>query len=95
MKLRIAGYILLLVGFAWVMSIIWPSLYGQYPFMPPREYRVPEDTGEMVSKAALFRHGQTVRELSLNEQAKMLYPILLILVGALTLDLAGRRQHRV
>ncbi len=95
MKLRIAGYILVLVGFAWAMSIIWPSLYGQYPFIPPREYRIPKDTGEMVSKAALFRHGQTVRELSLDEEAKMLSPILLMLVGALSLDLAGRRQPRV
>jgi len=49
----------------------------------------------MVSKAALFRHGQTVRELSLDEEAKMLSPILLMLVGALSLDLAGRRQPRV
>jgi hypothetical protein len=95
MKLRIAGYILVLGSFVWAMSLIWPSLYGQYPFMPPREYRVPKDTGEMVSKAALFSHGQTIRELSLNEQANMLYPILLMVGGALMLDLAGRRQRRL
>jgi hypothetical protein len=95
MKLRIVGYILVLSSFFWAMSLIWPSLYGQYPFMPPREYRVPKDTGEMVSKAALFRHAQTVRELSLDEQANMLYPILLMLSGALMLDLAGRRQRRL
>jgi len=94
MKLRITGYILVLVGFAWAMSIIWPSLYGQYSFMPPREYRIQKDTGEMVSKSILVSHGQTIRELSLDEQAKMLYPILLMLVGALALDLAGRRQSR-
>ena len=95
MKLHITAYILVFAGFIWAMSIIWPSLYGQYPFMPPREYSVPKDTGEMVSKAELLRHTQTIRELSLDEQAEMLYPILFMLGGALMLDLAGRRQRRL
>jgi len=74
------------------MAIIWPGLCGKYSFLPARQYRVPADTGEMVSKKALILHGQEIRHLSLDELAKILYPILLMLAGAVMLDRAGRQK---
>ena len=94
MKLRFIGYILVIVGFAMSMNIIWPSLYGNYSFMPPEEYRIPKDTGEMVSAHTAFMQRQTLLQITNEKQSKILYPILMLLCGGLVLDIAGRTSKK-
>jgi hypothetical protein len=98
MNLRIAGYTLVLIGFGWAIFIIWPSLHGKYLFMPPQVYKIPKDTGEMVSAHTAFMNNQTIIQINqdkqdriLDKQAGMLYPILMMLFGAVIIDFAGRQ----
>jgi hypothetical protein len=90
MKLRIIGYILVISGFAWSMNIILPSLYGNYLFMPAQEYRIPKDTGELVSAHGAFMQQQAIIQITQEKQSRMLYPLLMLLCGGIFLDVAGR-----
>ena len=76
------------------MNIIWASLYGNYSFMPAQEYRMPEDTGEMVSAHAAFMQGQNIILITQEKQSRMLYPLLMLLCGGIFLDVAGRIPKR-
>lgn len=94
MKLRIIGYILVIGGFTWSINIIWPSLYGNYSFMPAHEYRIPKDSGEMVSAHEAFVQQQAIIQITQEEQSRMLYPLLMLLCGGIFLDVAGRKPRK-
>jgi len=95
MKCRITGYVLAGAGFLWAMAFVWPGLHGLcLPFIPPQVHRVYERTAETVPRHHYQQAQHELHLLHLEKRRGLLLPLLMMLAGAVFLDVANRRRRR-
>ena len=94
MTSRIIGYLLLAMGFTLAMAFVWPGLHGLcIPMVPPQVHRTYEETDESIPRHHHQQAQQELNRLHLEKRRGLLLPLLMMLSGAILLDLANRRTR--